>query len=1049
MGNNQSGLPDEDDGPRYDFHENVLREAQSVSDDPDSNLQPPLPAVNAHLAVHEDEQYFSAEEGDSVVSITPPRTRPESSSGEDFSEDNSTDDDETTTIEERSTVKEQSFLIPSSPSIANRSYKSKLTVKKSCGQCNVSTFQEHDSIGPELEIAKRGGDQFSQSPNSSRGSESLISLSGEMVTTPKSPTQKVEKEIQSSPFIPIGQKVSPGKRKASENVEEFLPPSKQMVTRASSKRKRIGYFESSESESGDEGVRKFPKKGKYVIKSPKKARRSDRDSLQRGNNSSDSDVKVYQKRRRTRNSRNDEDSESESSEDSGEKKKLGRRSNSKFKKDLRRKKKRSDSSDSSESNSHKKKRHKDLEHSDTESEDETDKEKITKSKGGRVKKNSGTSTADRVDAAVNTETDLISQNIEPLQTAPNQELNPPIQHCNTLKMGNNSVRNLQGKILFVRLQDRDKPPGLESAAAAGHIQHFTSTSSSLKNAENNLSPEVSAFAFNRSKSGKITALPQPGGGDNLIEKHVTPPSQVSSVSEEETGSSSPFKNIVLTPPKTARLHDASSDSKSSPLKRSLNHMENGEEVTDMDVDESQLSISNQSNNPSSSFSPGGRLTKFGEQQGNTTAERFKSFWSQKKKKISTNLKSLFSKSKSTPTSPNTSKSWQSFLSSSPAANRLVNSFHSPRSSMSTFLSSDGSHQSFVSSSPRQHVPAGPPLPNANSKSPPLASFSVLSPIFTVARPNQSATPVVQQMSNASKRSDNHNASPTGHSSRILSSPGLANIDGNQQTNTSVEILQQILGHQVLNFRLANFLHVCVCMGDIAEQKTSSIVNWTDGELSHIFTPCSKSIAAKAGALMRAGCSDYIEIKGGNLEAPDVLTTAAGGRLDRSVEAILHVVAPNWVEGQEFQNRRALLEVYANCLRFADERLGLESISFPLIGEGLFPADICVQAFFDSLLIFLAEHSASLNSANLSFIQLVIFDANVTNFAADLIQSRLDTITQQGLDSTVAGTYGLYYGGQTVRVVPGAEAQVTSTSPPVVTNTERALSGRPRVKRPRL
>ncbi|CAG5131750.1 unnamed protein product, partial [Candidula unifasciata] len=137
---------------------------------------------------------------------------------------------------------------------------------------------------------------------------------------------------------------------------------------------------------------------------------------------------------------------------------------------------------------------------------------------------------------------------------------------------------------------------------------------------------------------------------------------------------------------------------------------------------------------------------------------------------------------------------------------------------------------------------------------------------------------------------------------------------------------------VLNCSLAGAICVSVNVGELGEQKTSGIVNWTDSALTHKVTRCSRSIASKAGALMWASCVDYIENKGSDLEAPDVLTTPAGGRFDKSVVAILHVVEPQLVGEDESSSATPLVEVYANCLRFANERLGLDSLSFPLIGE---------------------------------------------------------------------------------------------------------------------
>lgn len=83
----------------------------------------------------------------------------------------------------------------------------------------------------------------------------------------------------------------------------------------------------------------------------------------------------------------------------------------------------------------------------------------------------------------------------------------------------------------------------------------------------------------------------------------------------------------------------------------------------------------------------------------------------------------------------------------------------------------------------------------------------------------------------------------------------------QLINIKENIYSNDLFFQALNVQLSDKLRVTIALGDISQQTTGGIVNWTDGGLTHSVTQCSKVIAARAGALMRAACNDYIENKG--------------------------------------------------------------------------------------------------------------------------------------------------------------------------------------------
>ena len=70
--------------------------------------------------------------------------------------------------------------------------------------------------------------------------------------------------------------------------------------------------------------------------------------------------------------------------------------------------------------------------------------------------------------------------------------------------------------------------------------------------------------------------------------------------------------------------------------------------------------------------------------------------------------------------------------------------------------------------------------------------------------------------------------------------------------------------QALHVQLGDSLEVTVSLGELADHSADGLVNWTDGRLTHSVTECSKAVAARAGALLTAGCADYLENKGRRL-----------------------------------------------------------------------------------------------------------------------------------------------------------------------------------------
>lgn len=96
--------------------------------------------------------------------------------------------------------------------------------------------------------------------------------------------------------------------------------------------------------------------------------------------------------------------------------------------------------------------------------------------------------------------------------------------------------------------------------------------------------------------------------------------------------------------------------------------------------------------------------------------------------------------------------------------------------------------------------------------------------------------------------------------------------------------------------------------------------------------------------------------------------------------------------------------------------------------------MCAESFLDAVLVFLSEQMSS-KSSDLSHVQLIIPDIAAANFAADLVKSRLEQICSNRLESIAASVYSRYYSQKQLETHRSAD--------------DRTLSGRPRLKRPRL
>ncbi|XP_005109168.1 uncharacterized protein LOC101856611 [Aplysia californica] len=643
-----------------------------------------------------------------------------------------------------------------------------------------------------------------------------------------------------------------------------------------------------------------------------------------------------------------------------------------------------------------------------------------------------------------------------------------INLLNSSKMGDQGIRNVHGKIVPLR-----QHVSLANNAASSSVSTESSQQSEqpslpkfpnltvnlrtknsafskplqetqMETREGNVSNLVnsSAYSTTRSRKGLIVSSPVTSDGSNSEADGYF------SVSEEQKLPPSPLRDLVLIPPSQMKDKNNSNSGSRGQKRERTEDQAPGEDScleTDMEVEtgaQSFLAFPYPSNEQP-------RTILTGKRTGRSAAERFKNFWS-KRKNIGDNIKTFFSKVNSSST-----KSPTLFENMGSIKQRLLSSGATHKRGLSTL---PAHHSSSLSSSFFQNkqpsllrdTRSGQPTQLYHS-SREMAAGSI-GPGQRLSLPSWSSPRI--STNRISLR--NYRREPTVHST------GTQTLDSaDDQSADLVELLPQTSLYEVLHFRLANFLEVSVCMGDISEQLTTGIVNWTDGALSHSITECSQNIASKGGTLMRTACKDYLETKGGSLEAPDVLLTPAGGKFDSCVETILHVTTPEEAELYDDEERgiHALLEVYANCLRFTNERLSLRSVSFPLIGQDIFPAGVCVRAFLNSLLIFLAELSlsSSTNSSppNLSFINLVISDAVTTDFAADFLHQCLERISSDGLELAVTEMYN-FFCEQTQRQLMKRDSVSPKKTPSLIKQTEqiadnplRSPSGRPKMKRRRL
>ncbi|XP_070206616.1 serine-rich adhesin for platelets-like [Littorina saxatilis] len=241
------------------------------------------------------------------------------------------------------------------------------------------------------------------------------------------------------------------------------------------------------------------------------------------------------------------------------------------------------------------------------------------------------------------------------------------------------------------------------------------------------------------------------------------------------------------------------------------------------------------------------------------------------------------------------------------------------------------------------------------------------------------------------------------------------------------------------FLLEDVLQVTVTTSSITMATTSAIVVIADTDLRHRGA-VGESVAGAAGAGFTQACQDFLRRNKNGLQVCEVVDSPAGGHLSPLISHVLHVTVPETSVQSESDvrtHKKLLLCTYLNCLKHASEKLGLSSVAFPLIGSDSYSADECIQVFFDSVLVYLAERTST---CPLHAIHLTVNSPAVARFAAEVLEARRDSMMASGVDVAMATVFKDYFN------IPDF-----TRTPSLAGNSAggRSPSGKPAVKRRRL
>ncbi|XP_052097512.1 uncharacterized protein LOC127732519 [Mytilus californianus] len=217
-------------------------------------------------------------------------------------------------------------------------------------------------------------------------------------------------------------------------------------------------------------------------------------------------------------------------------------------------------------------------------------------------------------------------------------------------------------------------------------------------------------------------------------------------------------------------------------------------------------------------------------------------------------------------------------------------------------------------------------------------------------------------------------------------PWLENNLGRKQ-QTGYNVSRQDFQDVPLTYEFnVSSLKISVLMNDLLQETTDAIVTSASGDLSAQYG-ISRVIAHSADPKLRSECREYID-RHGQLSVGDVMHTSAGGAFDKKVGFVIHAVGPSWREYRNEESVHMLTCTYLNIFQYSSSNMWLTNIAMPLIGAGGvgFPLDVCVQAFYDALLLFVMDPE---NLSHLQEIHLVSNDEDSTCSTIVVLRSLLD------------------------------------------------------------
>lgn len=152
----------------------------------------------------------------------------------------------------------------------------------------------------------------------------------------------------------------------------------------------------------------------------------------------------------------------------------------------------------------------------------------------------------------------------------------------------------------------------------------------------------------------------------------------------------------------------------------------------------------------------------------------------------------------------------------------------------------------------------------------------------------------------------------------------------------------------------------ICRGDILDEKTDAIVCSVNSNLDVNQGDLAQMIADRVGDQYKRETKEYVSKHEGAINYGDVAVVKAGG--DLRCRYVIQACSPVWEGGEKLEIFNLSQAVY-NALTAAD-KLGLESISIPAIGSGVyrFPKEKCAQVIIDTVAAYFNDRDFTKSSA---------------------------------------------------------------------------------------